>query len=328
MNPLTAEQLKVTNQISQQRDPDVKLGDILSAMIASANAADSLIEAGTPVNAVSATSTLTLTGVVLHHEYIKIGDDTYEFVADALQTTTRPEFIPVDIEASTTKATGTLTMDVQPLSGNTVTIGTKVYTFVPVGTDNADGEVSVGADLTEAQANLVAAINGTDGISDPHPLVSAADFAANDCVITALVGGAAGNSIATTETFTAVTNIFAAVALATGADCSAANAVTALVAAITASDTQGVGAADGAGDTVVLTSDLGGVAADEIVLDAGMANATFTGGLALTTLLGGVDGTVAEGMKFLVDATYLYVCLAGNTLEQKNWRRISLGAAF
>lgn len=328
MNQISNAEKKLFNNLSQQRDPDVMLGDTIAAIITAGNEADLLIEAGTPVNAVSAASTLTLTGVVVHGETVQIGDDVYQFAADDLQTVTRPEFIPVDIITDTAKATDTLTMDTQPIAGNTVTIGTKVYTFVPVGTDNADGEVSVGADLAGAQAALVAAINGTDGISTPHPLVSAAEFAANDCVITALVGGVAGNDIATTETFTALTNIFSAVKLATGADCTAPNAITALVAAITWSGTQGVNAVDGAGNTVVLTSDLGGIVANDIELVTDMANATFTGALTETTLLGGVDGTVAAGMKFLIDASYLYACLAGNTLVQKNWRRIALGSAF
>jgi len=328
MNQISNAEKKLFNNLSQQRDPDVLLGDTIAAIITAGNDANLLIEAGTPVNAVSATNTLTLTGVVVHGEVVEIGEDTYQFAADALQTVTRPEFIAVDIEANTTKSAGELTMDTQPLAGNTVTIGTKVYTFVPVGTDNADGEVSVGVDLAAAKVNLVAAINGTDGISTAHPLVSAAEFVADACAITALIGGVAGDAIATTETFTAATNIFADVVLAAGADCTAANAILALVAAITASDTQGVGAADGAGDTVVLTSDLGGVAANEITLKTDMANATFTGGLTETEMAGGVDGTVAVGMKFLVDATYLYVCLAGNTIAQKNWRRVSLGSAF
>jgi len=317
MNQITVAEKKTLNQVSQQRDPDVKLGDILSSLIGES------IKTGTPVNAVSATETLTLIGVVKDGETVTIGEDVYEFASDAAQTVGVGN-IPVDIEANTGKASGTLTMDTQPTAGDKVTIGTKIYTFVPVGTDNADGEVSVGADLAEAKLNLVAAINGVDGISDPHPLVSAAAFIGDDCVISALKGGTAGNTIATTETFTALTNIFAAATLLLGTDCSAANAITALVAAITAEDTQGVGAADGAGDTVVLTSDLGGEAANEIAVATTMANASFVG----DHLAGGVDGTVATGMTVLIDTTYLYICQAGNTLAQKNWRRIALGNAF
>jgi len=316
MDQITVTEKKVFNNLSQARDIAVKLGDVISELIGVS------ITEGTPVNAALATETLTISGVVKDGETVTIGDDIYEFVADAAKTVTTVGNIPADIAANTVKAVGTLTMDTQPISGNTVTIGTKTYIFVPVGTDTADGEVSIGADVAGAQANLVAAINGTDGISDAHPQVTAGEFALNDCIITALVGGTVGNAIATTETFTAGTNVFAAVTLLTGADCAAADAVTKLVAAITAEDTQGVTAVDGAGDTVVLTAP--GAAGNDIAVAETMANGAFIG----TEFTGGVNATVAVGSKVLVDATYLYICLDGNTILESNWRRIALGAAY
>jgi hypothetical protein len=111
-----------------------------------------------------------------------------------------------------TKAQGTLTMDTQPTALDTHTIGTKVYTWQASGA-NADGELNIGADLAAAKVNFVAAVNGTDGINDPHPDVSAAAFATDVCTITARRAGALGDLIATTETFTAVTNIFNATTL-------------------------------------------------------------------------------------------------------------------
>ena len=318
MEQLTATEQKFLNNLGVVGNQRIKLGDILAAMIAQNG------EEGTPVNAVAATGTLTLTGVVKDGEKVTIGTDVYEFLTDAAQTKTAPTNIAVNIAASATKSSGTLTMDTQPTAGDTVTIGTKTYIFVPVGTANADGEVSIGADLAEAQAALVAAINGADEVNDAHPLVTAAAFAADDCVITALIGGTLNNTVATTETFTAATNVFAGATLALGTDCPAADAVTALVAAIVASDTQGVGATDGAGDTVVLTADTAGALANSIATTETMANGAF----GTATLTGGVDGTVASGTKFMMDETYLYVCIDGNTVAENNWRRISLGAAY
>jgi len=324
MNNLTAEELSVLNNLSRVLNPSVSLGAKLQEMIGV------LGEEGTPVNAVAATGTLDITGVVIDGETVTInnpavsGTDVYEFLADTAQTKTAASNIAVNITENTVKAFGTLTMDTQPTSGDTVTIGAKTYIFVPVGTANGVGEVSIGATLAGAQAALVAAINGTDGVNTAHTLVRAGAFSANASTITAFVGGTTGNVIATTETFTAGTNIFAAATLGSGADCTAANAVTALVAAITTSDTQGVGAVDGAGDTVVITADIAGAGGNDIVLTETMANAT----LDAAKLSGGVDGTIASGTKFLMDATYLYVCLDGNTVAEKNWRRISIGAAY
>ncbi len=331
MNGLAPTELKTFNGLSQFYDPSIKLGDKIQEVITALNNLTPApivdpIEEGTPINAIAAKGTLTLTGVVVHGETVEIGEDVYQFSADDLQTITRPEFIPVNITPHVVEATGELTMAVQPVAGDTLTLATKVFTFVPVGTDTADGEVSIGEDLAGAQAALVAAINGTDGVNDPHTLVSAGAFVANVLTLSALIGGIAGNDIDTTETFTAETNVFAAAKLAGGGDCTAPNAILALVAAITAFDTQGVGAVDGADDTIVLTADIAGVAGNAITIATDMINASF--GQGVTTLSGGTNGTVAIGKKFMVDATYLYICLNGNAATGTNWRRVSLGAAF
>lgn len=326
LSNLTARQINDLNMLTQ-KTKGMSFGSKIDAMIKAINGLDlSSAIYGTPVNAVNAGKVLTISGVVIDGETVTIGSDVYEFLADIALSKTAPANIVVDINEHTVKATNNLTMDTQPTAGDTITIGTKTYTFVPVGTATADGEISVGADLAAAKLALVAAINGTDGVNDPNSLASAGAFVENVSAITALVGGAAGNNIATTETFTAASNVFSAVKLATGSDCSAANAVTALVAAITASDTQGVGAVDGAGDTVELTADVAGIAGNSIAISETMANGAFAGGA--TALSGGVNGTVGEAGDMQYDASYLYICSSVNTISGKNWRRISLGSAY
>jgi len=113
------------------------------------------------------------------------------------------------VEASA--ATGILTMDTQPTATDTVTIGGIVLTFVASGA--VAGEVNRGADLAAAKTNLVAAINGTDAINTANPYVTAAAFASNNMTVTARVKGPAGLTIATTETFTAGSNVWAAATL-------------------------------------------------------------------------------------------------------------------
>lgn len=320
MTRLTVKEIDQLNKINTKTKA-MKLGDRLSEME---------VAAATPVNAVNAGKVLTASGVVVDGETLTInnpaiaGTDVYEFLADTAQTKTAPANIAVDITANTTKAARVLTVDTNPTATNTMTIGTKVFTFVA--NADADGEIEIGTDVAATQVNIVAAINGADEINDPHPLVSAADFNTNACTITALVGGVAGNAIPTTETFTAGTNIFAGATLTGGADCSAANAITALVAAITAHDTQGVGAADGDGDTVNLTADVAGVIGNAIAIAESMANGAFAG--AATVLSGGVNGTVGSLNQVMVDASYVYRCVADNTTAGKNWRRVSLGSAF
>lgn len=290
--------------------------------------ADGSVSVGsaTPVNAVAASGVLTLTDVAIDGETIDIGDDRYEFAADTAQSIEGTSDFAIDITSHTTKSQGTLTVDTQPTAGDTMTIGSKTYTFVPDGTANSDGEITIGTDLATAQAAIVAAIAG-DGHNVTHTQVTMAAFATNDAVITALIGGTAGDTIATTETFTAGTNVFDAVTLGTtvaGVDCTAANAVTAIVAEITAHDTQGVGAADGTGDTVDLTADTKGTAANSIATTETMANASFGD----VTLTGGVNGTVGAARELKADSSYLYICIATNTIADANWRRISVGSVY
>jgi len=328
MDDLTINQIEDLNNLNILTQ-DMAFGDKVQEIIA---AVKGHADTGTPVNAVNAAMVLAVTGVVIHGESVSMDnptialEDVYEFAADAAQSVSDPAYIPVDITAHVTGSLGTLTVDVQPLSGDTFTIGAKEFTLVPLGTANADGEVSVGADLAAVQVNIVAAINGTDGWNTAHTLVSAAAFGGDDSVITALIGGVAGDAIATTTVFDEVTNKFAAGTLGSGSDCIAANAITELAAAFVASDTQSVTAADGSGDTVDVTSEVAGVIGNDIIIAEDMANGAFTAAAVL--LAGGIDGTVGLLDDALIDATYLYRCVADNLISGANWRRISLGSAY
>lgn len=298
---------------------------------------------GTPVNSVNATKVLTVSGVVIDGEKVTIDNpsvhgtypnhilgnpssDVYEFLSDIPQTKTAPINIAVNITQYTSTSNGTLTLPTQPTAGDTMTIGTKVYTFVANGAADANGKISVGTDLPSAKLAIVAAVKGLDTKNTPHPLVTVSDFALNVMTIYALVGGTVGDAIVTTETFTAAGNVFAAVTLGSGVNCTAANAIIALVAAITASDTQGVGAVDGAGDTVVLTADVAGILGNAIVIGEVMANGAFAS--SATKLSGGVDSTDAVPEQMFIDDSYIYYTVAKSTRSTKNWRRISVGSAF
>lgn len=320
MTQLTVNQKAYLTDINT-RTRDMLFGQMIYDLIAGLN---NRAKSGTPVNAVAASNILTLTDVVIDGETVTIdnpeedGSDIYEFAADEAQSVAEGN-IAVDITAYVTASANTLTVDTQPTSGDTMTLGGKEYTFVPDGTDNADGEITIGTDLATAQAAIVAAVNGTDDHNTANTSVSLGAFAANASIVTALVGGVAGDAIDTTETFTAGTNVFSGATLGSGADCTAANAITALAAAVTASDTQGVGAADGAGDTVDFTADTKGVIGNSIALETDMANATFD----TATLEDGVDGTVGEITDRYVDGSYLYILSAANTIADANWLRIA-----
>ena len=118
------------------------------------------------------------------------------------------------------KAQGSLTLQNQPTDGQSITIGLKTYTFQAVLT-NADGNILIGASIAQTQANLYAAITLTGVPGTQYATattlnqdVDAIPFASNILVLTAKVGGTAGNSIATTSTLTAP-NAFDATTLGT-----------------------------------------------------------------------------------------------------------------
>lgn len=335
MDQISTKQVQELDGLNAYTDR-MNFGSIIRDMITAINGgitpSDFLIETGTPVNARYARRALTFAGVVAAGDTLTIdnpavaGTDIYEFVSNAAKTVSTEGNIAVDIEASTEKAIGTLTMDTQPTSGDTMTLGTKVYIFVPAGTATADGEVSIGTGLATAQTGLVEAINGTDGVNTPHPEISAGAFVTDACVLTAINGGAEANLLATTETFTAGTNVFAAATLLGGTSCSATNAAIALTTAVGATATQGAGVSR---TDAVLTfyAEVSGVAGNSISLTEDITNATFSDGTTVT-MTTGLDGTVGVAGQVLFDATYLYVCTADNTIVDENWRRIAVGSAY
>lgn len=112
------------------------------------------------------------------------------------------------LEVANIAASGILTFAGNPSDGDSVTIGSTVYTFETGAVDTAF-KVLVGASAAATIVNLVKAINltgvaGTDyGVGTTiHPSVTAVDGTGDTIDLTAKVKGQAGNSIATTESGT------------------------------------------------------------------------------------------------------------------------------
>lgn len=107
------------------------------------------------------------------------------------------------------KATGVLTSDATaPSNNDTVTIGSRVYTYKTTLTGAAN-EVLIGASAAAALDNLKSAINGTAGAGTTygtgtvaHPSVTATTNTDTAQTVEALVAGVQGNQIASTEAST------------------------------------------------------------------------------------------------------------------------------
>jgi len=113
----------------------------------------------------------------------------------------------VTLEMNPVQATQTLTFTGVGLAGETITIGAHVYTLRAAVASTAD-EVLIGATATATASALAAAINkdlnltslyGTSTVKNTQVTAFALGAVV---VITAILGGAAANSIATTETST------------------------------------------------------------------------------------------------------------------------------
>lgn len=110
------------------------------------------------------------------------------------------------LQVAANVATGTLTASGSISDGETVTIGSTVYTFKTTLTPTAF-EVLIGASTAAALDNLKSAVNltgtpGTDYATGTtiHPAVEATANTDTTQLFAAKTAGAAGNSIATTET--------------------------------------------------------------------------------------------------------------------------------
>lgn len=78
-----------------------------------------------------------------------------------------------------------------------------------------------------------------------------------------------------------------------------------------------------------LTARTKGAAGNDIDLGSSFTTETnVLDGAKLGETTAGVDATVGVTGQQLVDASYLYLCLADNSVSGTNWRRISLGSAY
>jgi hypothetical protein len=112
-------------------------------------------------------------------------------------------------------ATGTLEMADAGEATDEIDIAATNYVILASGANEA-GEINVGGSAAATAANIVAAVNGTDGFNTANPDVTAA-LIGSDVALTAITPGADGNSITTVYTPVATsTNAFAGATLAGG----------------------------------------------------------------------------------------------------------------
>lgn len=112
------------------------------------------------------------------------------------------------------QAVAILTLGVQPLDGETITIGSTVYTYKTTPTPT-DKEIPIGTTVTLTLKNTKDVINADiernpdiPPTTTPHPDVQATTIVGSNLTIQAKVGGSAGNAITLSELFSDPANIF------------------------------------------------------------------------------------------------------------------------
>ena len=213
-------------------------------------------------------------GVGSDTETVTVGTRVYELDTHSGAGSITPGRVRVDVSGgSTVKARGTLNLNSQPLNGETVTIGGKVYTFEDALT-NVDGHVHIShtsASLTID--NLIAAIMLGNGETTPgagtdyaaattiHPTVTAAVGAGDTMIVSAKAGGVGGNAIATLDGLSDVLSVWDAGTLGTttaGVSPTAGEVATALMTAINADASRVMDARDVGWGTVLLVTKAAG----------------------------------------------------------------------
>lgn len=129
---------------------------------------------------------------------------------DYIENRFRDQFKGRKYYTSLTLAKATLTLTANPLNGETVTIGSRVYTFnTTLGGANS---IQIATTLTSSLDNLIAAINGDTGEgllygagTTAHADVFAGAFELDTLVAEAQLPGSAGNLLVSTTTVTGAT---------------------------------------------------------------------------------------------------------------------------
>jgi hypothetical protein len=114
-------------------------------------------------------------------------------------------------------ATGVLTIDDVPEATDTILVDATTYTFVASGANEA-GEINIGATVAAAVANILAALDGSDGWNTANASVTAEATAADEITLTATDVGSDGEVDSVYTNSGAGTNAFGAATLSGGHD--------------------------------------------------------------------------------------------------------------
>jgi hypothetical protein len=304
------------------------------------------IESGTPVNAVAATQILELTGDIVagsHAESVLTSNATNVTDGDTVTIgTTVYRFkdtmaaaydVKIGADAATTLDNLKAAINGTGTAGVEWFAGTAAHPTV-VATTNADTTQKVVARLPGTAANTLATTKSAATLSWPAATLGDGTGLSNPGVAPETV--TVDTVVYSFVDVLSETNGAAAVANQVLFGASSAAALDNLKLAINAGATAGTNYSTGTvvhptvtattneNASQVVAAKVKGTAAESIAVDDTIADGAWAG----ATLASGVDGTVGIARQVLLDANYLYVCTAANTIADANWKKVDLGSAY
>jgi len=298
-------------------------------------AAGKLTSSGTLVPATHATSVLLSGGSnVTEGKILTIGTTVYRFKGTTLAA------YDINIGSNAAETLDFLKLAIMaatPGDGSVYHLGTEPHPDV-VATTNTDTEQTIQAKVPGVTANAIVTTDNDDDLSwgDVTLGGGSGDSTAGitDAAATFQINGREYmfvNELSGDEADDIVDQILYGGDEATALD----NMLVAINAGATAGTEYSTGtvvnadvtAGANTNTTQVITAKIKGVSGHLITLTEDLAS-TVWDAVVMGTETAGVDGTVGIANETCADATYLYHCLATNTIADANWRRVTLGSVY
>jgi flagellar hook protein FlgE len=319
-------------------DVQSTLANLMAAINATAADSGTTFSAGTVANNSVTATGYTATSLSLQALTGGIAGDSLSTTSEWTKATFGSSDLSGGVDAVPSTATFTVPAGTLPTAGNTVDVAGTTYTFVgAVANLTAANDVLIGNSVQSALTNLAAAINGTtiagqqgSGITYgpgtvANQSVEATNPTATTLTLQALTGGAGGDTLATSTTWTggafAVTNL-------SGGTTGVAASATLSVPASSLPNTGGTpDTVDVAGTTYTFVAAVGDLTSANTVL-VGLDTASTLANLAAAINGTSIDSTQGQGITYGTGTVAnTLVTATGSTATTVSLQAIQTGAS-
>jgi hypothetical protein len=227
---------------------------------------------------------------------------------------------PAGLTATAIAEVVTLTIDIMGTAGDGLVCSDTLTVGAGVSGNTAGGQDCAKLD---AQVAFMAAV-----ATNASLIYAFAAFGSDDSIVTCNIGGTAGDALAAVVTSAGSSTFAGGGTLGSGADIQD-SALDGLIIAADGDGTTIYVLSQGGGTTILVNAIVLGVLANAVIFTELLTGGTMTGtgtlGGSGATIVG-VDGTVGAQWDVLIDAGFLYICVATNTIEDGNWEQVAISS--